>query len=120
MANPKSIPPEVAAALKAGNKIQAIKLLRERMGSGGGLAEAKSYIEGLQALRDELPPSPTHSSDHMPAQRRATVAPRPRPSGYVQRDGLSPGEVPRTSGSTQATFVVIAIAVAIAVYIAFS
>ena len=36
---------EIAAQMKAGNKIQAIRLYREK--SGVGLKEAKDYVESL-------------------------------------------------------------------------
>ena len=39
--------PEIAAALVGGNKIEAIKLVRER--SGLGLREAKELVERLQS-----------------------------------------------------------------------
>jgi len=38
------------------------------------------------------------------------------PPGYVKRDGLSPGEVPRTGGGAQAMIVVIAILIALWAY----
>ncbi len=37
---------EIAAQMKAGNKIHAIRLYREK--SGVGLKEAKDYVESLQ------------------------------------------------------------------------
>lgn len=41
-----TLAPEVAAAMQAGNKIEAIRLLREK--TGMGLKEAKDAIEALQ------------------------------------------------------------------------
>jgi hypothetical protein len=114
--DPRKISPEVAAALKAGNKIEAIRILRQQMGVG--LAEAKGRVEAHQATHD---PSPEFddTADHRPAARPTATAPRPRPTAYVKRDGLSPGEVPRTGGPLQATIVIVMIAVAIALYISF-
>jgi ribosomal protein L7/L12 len=42
-----AIPPEALAALEQGNKIEAIRLLRER--TGLGLKEAKQAVESVQA-----------------------------------------------------------------------
>jgi hypothetical protein len=120
------LPPDVVAALKAGNKIQAIKLLRLRMGLG--LAEAKGQVDALAGLLEDTPRMRAESmdaTDLTPAPRpsapasRPSPLPRPRPAAYVKRDGLSPGEVPKTSGATQAAFVMIAIVIAIGLYIAF-
>lgn len=45
MAQVDDLPPQVMHALKAGRKIEAIKLLREARGIG--LAEAKDAVEGV-------------------------------------------------------------------------
>ena len=46
--DPKAgVPPAVLEALQRGEKIEAIKLYREA--TGAGLAEAKDYVEELQA-----------------------------------------------------------------------
>ena len=116
MADPRNFPPEVVAALKAGNKIEAIKLLRQRMNVG--LAEAKGAVDARQALY-QRPSAGDDSPVHMPSTRPGAL-PRPRPApAYVKRDGLSPGEVPRTSGSMQAVIVIIAIVLAIFFYAKF-
>jgi ribosomal protein L7/L12 len=61
-----SLPPEVKEALESGNKIEAIKRLRDR---AGGLKEAKASVEMAQRL----------------------VKARP-----ADLKGYSPGEVPRS------------------------
>lgn len=65
-------PPAIAEALRHGHKIEAIRLLREH--TGLGLKEAKEAIEA-------------HAQTMLP-----TV------DGLSPRNGLSPGEVPRSSG----------------------
>lgn len=80
------LPPEVAAALAEGNKVKAIKLLRES--SGLNLKQAKAVAEEAQ-------------------RQLAQAAP-------VRHAGLSPGEVPRRrlSSSFVLTLVVIVALVA--------
>lgn len=43
-ARPPELPPEAVAAMRAGRKIEAIKIVREH--TGLGLAEAKALVEG--------------------------------------------------------------------------
>ena len=116
------LPPDVVMALKNGNKIEAIKLLRRH--TGAGLTEAKNHIEavGLHHLPDAGSDTPAEdtSMDHMPAPSRkpAGIA-RPKPSAppYVRRAGLSPGEVPRSNNALQVVVVFVAIAVVIGLYL---
>ncbi|MEP7067619.1 MAG: hypothetical protein ABI789_00200 [Usitatibacter sp.] len=93
MANP-TLPPEVVEALRRGNKIEAIKLLRKA--AGLGLAEAKARAEahapGAAAGR--------------PMSGNAAHAPL-YPGGR-RIPGLSPGEVPRTSSAPVAFIILIA------------
>ena len=49
------IPPDVLAALAAGNKIQAIKLVREH--TGLGLAQAKRLVDDLARSQEGMPPA---------------------------------------------------------------
>jgi len=49
----EEIPPEVLAAIEAGRKIEAIKLLRER--TGLGLREAKRVVDALAGADDGTP-----------------------------------------------------------------
>ena len=69
---PGSFPPAAADALRRGNKIEAIRLVREHHGIG--LKEAKDLVE----------------------QQAQLIV--PTVDSLAPRDGLSPGEVPRSSG----------------------
>jgi ribosomal protein L7/L12 len=63
-----SLPEDVRDALNRGDKITAIRLLRER--TGIGLAEAKAAVEAGVV---SSPPEVRHSSDQLPAQVRAAL-----------------------------------------------
>jgi ribosomal protein L7/L12 len=67
-----AFPPAAAEALRRGHKIEAIRLVREHLGIG--LKEAKDLVE----------------------QHEQLIV--PTVEGLSPRNGLSPGEVPRTSG----------------------
>ena len=61
MENPMSppnvpLPPEADAALRAGRKIEAIRLYREA--TGECLKESKDAVETYEAVFPELPPRP--------------------------------------------------------------
>lgn len=90
-----NLPAAAEAALNEGNKIRAIRIVRESMNIG--LAQAKAVVEAAE------------TNSPMPAARARAA----------QHDGLSPGEAPRSNGAAQAAFFVIAIIVAIAAYIKF-
>ena len=70
---PGAWPPAATEALRRGHKIEAIRLVREH--TGLGLKEAKDAVE---------------------AYAQSMV---PTVEGLSPRDGLSPGEVPRTSSA---------------------
>jgi ribosomal protein L7/L12 len=73
---PFTLPPAAIDALKRGNPIEAIKIVRQA--TGAGLAEAKSLIDEIHRQL------PKHSGTlQLPPELR-------------HREGLSPGEVPRT------------------------
>jgi hypothetical protein len=106
MADRNSLPPQVIDALKRGNKIEAIKLLREAMALG--LAEAKSVVEahdmvgGSSAPKQKPPPRtalPRHTRAH---------------TGRPREDDLSPGEEPRHAASPMGIAIAIAAVVAAA------
>ena len=80
---PGVFPPEATAALRSGNKLEAIRLVRARMGLG--LKEAKDLVEAHEQLL-----VPTLDS-------------------LASRNGLSPGEVPRTGDRITSWLVVTAI-----------
>ena len=92
MADRNPLPPVVLEALRRGDKVVAIKLLREM--TKLGLAEAKGMVDALEAHEKAKgmakPPVPASERDGMP---HAHSAPRSRP----REDDLSPGEVPRSS-----------------------
>jgi hypothetical protein len=90
MAEKFSLPADVIEALRHGNKIEAIKLLRAA--SKLGLAEAKSVIEGHDFVGHAARSHPHHA-----------------PSSAPRRDGLSPGEVPRSLFSPTAVVVALAV-----------
>ena len=52
MQNTNSIPPSAVAALNAGRKIEAIRIVREA--DGIGLEEARELVESYLALHPEL------------------------------------------------------------------
>jgi ribosomal protein L7/L12 len=113
------LPPEVVNALKRGDKIEAIKMLRAARGIG--LAEAKGAIEAHGTEPSEVQMATDHptdeSVDHIPRSPSAAAHPRLKPAGYVRREGLSPGEVPRTNNALQVVMVFLAIMLAIGVYL---
>jgi hypothetical protein len=95
MADLKTLPPDVAAALSRGNVIEAIKLLRTK--HNVGLAEAKALLESLQqqartgAAAATAARAKSHAAMHPMHAHQHHVAVAPDPSH------LSPGEMPRSS-----------------------
>jgi hypothetical protein len=83
------LPAPALAALKAGNKIEAIKQLR--LATGLGLKEAKDWIEA----HERGVPAASFSASH---------------AGHHVQGGLSPGEVSR--GGSAGKWLVLLIAVA--------
>ena len=75
--------PGVADALKKGNKIEAIRILREK--TGLGMKEAKDAIDRFPV--DTIEHTKTYDS--------------PKATQTLSRPGLAPGEEPRTSGGGQ-------------------
>ena len=97
--DPKALPAQVIEALRRGNKIEAIKLLREV--KQVGLAEAKGVIDALES----------HANAGRAARGEAPV--KPHASSLVQRrphvDDLGPGEAPRSSLGPAVIAIVLAI-----------
>jgi hypothetical protein len=87
--NRPNFPPQVLEALKRGNKIEAIKLLKEA--ARVGIAEAKQVVDALESntnppTRPANPPKGiARKKHHAPGASNPYLARRP---------GLSPGEVP--------------------------
>ena len=95
--------PEVTQALKSGNKIEAIRILREK--TGVGLAEANDAVERQFSK---------YSSSSSPMESPAPTSTRlPASGSSIVRPGLSPGEVPQTKGGRWWIAVVIVIGAAI-------
>ena len=112
------LPAQAEAALRMGNRIEAIKIVRQAYNIG--LAEAKAVIDAFEAAGSSSAASTIASAAAAPeVMQNRTARPLPRASvpGYVKRDGLSPGEVPRGNNALQAVFFVAAILVAIVAYI---
>ena len=90
------LPEKVVEALKAGNAVLAVKLLRELKGIG--LKEARDI---LVAMRDRLPGADRQGlQDSKGAIDRIvpSLPARTRASGSKRPMGLAPGEVRRTDG----------------------
>jgi hypothetical protein len=96
-----TLPLEAIAALRRGNKIEAIKLLREK--SGMGLAEAKALIDTFDKVRA--------------GADAVKMVLRPKAGGddnTHQHAGLSPGEMPR-GGASWAVGIAIAVLAVLAI-----
>jgi hypothetical protein len=93
--------PEIVEALKKGNKIEAIKLLRKA--SGLGLAEAKEYIERYEKAKLKVETAERTVAPHHAAPLHV----------YKPRPGLSPGQVAPEAGGPLAGIVVAVIAAAL-------
>ncbi|HET6265217.1 MAG TPA: hypothetical protein VFD95_10180 [Usitatibacter sp.] len=100
----RSFPPEVLEALKRGNKIEAIKLLRAA--AKVGLAEAKSVVDALQNAPAGSAPAASPPAAKRPnvgiAHKHHAINPN-----LIRRPGLSPGEVPHSGGGGMGWVVVL-------------
>lgn len=106
MAEKITLTQEAIAALRGGNKVEAIKLMREK--SGIGLAEAKAVVEAFEKV--------SNMAGNAKVVMKKTVAAKRGDPVHVAspRDGLSPGEVPRTGGAWKAALaIVVAVVVAL-------
>ena len=100
----RNLPSDVVEALRRGNKIEAIKRLREA--TGLGLAEAKSVVD---AHGDAAVGSGSAGTPH--AGKAASAAMHAHAKAPMSRPGLSPGEMPRASVPAAA---IVAIVIAVA------
>lgn len=120
-------PPEVLAALKQGNKMEAIKLLRER--TNLGVTEAKALVDMLDKAKGVIGTAQAIASAVQPAKaavaKAAAARSVARPAGPVKmrpaasphlarRPGLSPGEEPRDGSGAWGIVVLIAVGLAVA------
>lgn len=103
-----ALPPGVLDAMRQGNKIEAIRLLREA--TGAGLVEAKGTIESFEASM--VAPA---ASREAPVTTKPAAHPHPMPVSSVpaEHDGLSPGEVPRTNAKAMGFVVALVIALVV-------
>ena len=101
-----TLTPEAVAALRGGNKIEAIRLMREK--SGIGLAEAKAVVEAFERVSAIPAGAKVVMKQAIHVKRGAPVHIDSPPAG------LSPGEVPRAAGSWK-----VAVAIVIAIIVAF-
>jgi hypothetical protein len=127
MANPQrpQIPPGVLEALKAGNKAEAIRLVRE--GTRLGPAETKAMVDMLDKVKGIAGPAQAIANALQGKAAAAQARPvNPRPAGPVgmrahpqvhlptRRPGLSPGEVPREGSGAWGILALLAIGLPIA------
>jgi len=111
--NRPTFPPAVLEALKRGNKIEAIKLLRQV--TKMGLAETKALVDAIEAQRTAGGPgAPNRTTSASAAQPSIRIRQHPT-HHYVphSKSGLSPGEVPRTGDSLGWLWVVLVVAAAV-------
>jgi hypothetical protein len=100
-----TVGPAIVEALKKGNKIEAIKLMRQA--SGLGLAEAKQLIDRYEAAKLKTETAARTVAPHSAAA----------PHVYKPRPGLSPGQVaPSGGGPIAAVLVAVITAAAGAAY----
>jgi hypothetical protein len=101
---------EALRALKAGNHVEAIRLVREATGTG--LAEAKTIVA---ALEKGVPKAAARA-----ARQSLANAVRPSPASPELRSGpgLAPGEVPHVGGQGKwlVLFAVAVVLIAAALY----
>jgi hypothetical protein len=113
---PRILPPDVVNALRRGNKIEAIKLLRQA--TGLGLAEAKDVVDAYALLAagrgtaGDASQTAAHGASgvtpHSPVRATSSLDPH-----------LSPGEVPRIPNFGWIVAIVVIAAVAGFLYLAF-
>lgn len=89
MAGKLNLSIEVVNALRAGNKVEAIKLIREK--SGMGLAEAKALADAYDQFKGAAGAARSTIAKHVTGAQQAP--------GTTPLPGLSPGEEPRGGGA---------------------
>lgn len=96
---PNPLPPHVLAALRAGNKLEAVKLLREA--TGLGLMESKDVIDGY------------HDGNRSHAVIASAVNPLPESKAGTG----APGEVSTSGGRIWYVVAAVAVAALLASYL---
>jgi ribosomal protein L7/L12 len=118
-----ALPAEVIDAIRKGNKIEAIRLLREA--TGVGLYEARGTVDSFEAANRMAAGQPVQAQTDikalMPtvagARAHAAKSSAAPASAAATQPGLSPGEVPRTSVKAIG-FVIVLVIAAILVFFA--
>ena len=113
---PPNLPVQVLSALARGDKIEAIKLVREM--TGLGLREAKDTVEGKRGFHG----APPHASPHVTPHSTPHAPGQAGSAGDVLHraadNGLAPGEQPRaTAASSLAWWGAALLAVGLLVYL---
>jgi hypothetical protein len=116
-----NLPPEVVEALRRGNPVEAIQLLRKsnpRM----GLSEAKALLDEVR----KLAPKPNHPAATKPSHagglqvsEAAAAKHAAAPIHNPRRPGLSPGEVPSSSSAAAGMLLFAAIVMGVLLYARF-
>lgn len=110
-----TFPPAVLEALKRGNKIEAIKLLRQV--TKMGLAETKALVDAIESQRTAGGPgAPNRTTSASAGAAQPSIRIRQHPTHHYvphSKSGLSPGEVPRTGASLGWLWVVLVVAAAV-------
>ena len=124
MATPQrpQIPPGVLEALKQGNKIEAIRILRES--TKMGLAESKAAVEMLDKMKgvvgaaqaianvaQAVRPTVTSTTASVTKNVRMHAKPGPAP---LRRPGMSPGEMPRDGNGVVGIAILVIVGLALA------
>jgi ribosomal protein L7/L12 len=118
-----ALPAGVVDAIRKGNKIEAIKLLREA--TGVGLYEARGTVDSFEAANRMAAGQPVEAQTDIkaliptaaPAREHAAKSSAAPASAPATQPGLSPGEVPRTGGKAIG-FVIVLVIAAILVFFA--
>ena len=123
----RQLPPGVIEALKAGNKIEAIRILRES--TKMGLAEAKTAVEMLDKMKGVVgiaqgianaaqivkpAATPSRTSSVTNSVRPVKMIAKPAAQMPLRRPGMSPGEVPRESSGALGIAILVIVGLAIA------
>jgi hypothetical protein len=116
------LPPGVIEALKQGNKIEAIRILRES--TKMGLTEAKAAVEMLDKMKgvvgaaqaianvaQSVRPAATSNTSSVSKNVRMHAKPGPAP---LRRPGMSPGEMPRDGNGVVGIAILVIVGLALA------
>jgi hypothetical protein len=120
------LPPEVVEALRRGNPLEAIKLMR-RANPKMGLAEAKRFLEAVQKMGPSVAAAaaakaqarPSSSTPHTPPPRIPIPYHKPSVSPTFERTGLSPGEQPRATAESGAIALLVVVVMTVLLWVKF-